>query len=240
MGLLLVLMRSAGLCLAAPVLSATAVPSRIRLAIALALAVAVYLGAGMPQAQVPEGLLGMALAGVVECVVGLAAGLCVRFVLEAAQAAGSVAGLAAGLGYGALLDPFNGAASTVAGQLFSLLALGLAVAFNLHGEAVAWLARSVMSSPPGHAVDLAALATTVVSTAIYACALAIRLAFPFLTAGLLAHAALGVVGRSTPQLNLSSIGFSLSLAAGGAALWFVAPTAADAAARAALTCFTRG
>jgi len=239
-GFSLVLFRTAGLCLTAPVFSTTAVPARLRLAISIAVALAVFCGAGMPQTAPPQTLLAIAGSSLAETAIGAAAGLCARFLIEAAQAAGSVAGLSAGLGYGALVDPFNGAASSVAGQLFSLLALGLAIGANLHGEAIGWLARSVAAHPPGASVNLVGLASTTVATAIAACTLSIRLTFPFLGAGLMAHAAMGVLNRATPQLNVTSIGFSISLASGGVAIYLVAPAAADAAARAAITVFARG
>jgi flagellar biosynthetic protein FliR len=239
-GFLLVLFRTAGLCVAAPVLSATAVPVRIRLGVAVALSIAVFTGAGMPQVPLPSSLLGLAGASLVETAIGLTAGLCARLLLEAAQAAGAAAGLSAGLGYGALIDPFNGAAASVAGQLFSILALGIAVAANLHGEAVAWLARSVATHPPGQPFELLRLAQTVIATGVLACSLSIRLAMPFLAAALMAHAALGVLNRTTPTVNVTSVGFSLSLAAGGAAMYFAAPAAAEAAARAAISVFSQG
>lgn len=238
-GFALVLFRTAGLCLAAPVFSAITVPVRVRLGIVPALAVAIFCGAGMPQVAPPATLGGIAVASLVETAVGLAGGLCARFLIDAAQAAGSVAGLSAGLGYGALVDPFHGAASTVGGQLVSILALGLAVAANLHADAIIWLARSVMTHPPGVAADLPALSSAVVVTGIWATALAVRLSFPFLAAGLMAQGALGVLNRTTPQLNLSSIGFSLSLASGGVALYLFAPDAAEVASRAAASFFAR-
>ncbi len=183
-GYLLVLLRTAGLMLAAPIFSATMISARLRLAIAAGSAAAIFAGAGMPQVAPPSTLLALAGAGLAETFVGAAAGLCARFLISAAEAAGSIAGLSAGLGYGALVDPFNGAASSVGGQLLNLLALGIAIAANLHGEAVGWLARSVAEHPPGVAFDMVGLVTTLVTTAIYACVLSIRLAFPFLAASL--------------------------------------------------------
>ncbi|MGC4120560.1 MAG: flagellar biosynthetic protein FliR [Myxococcales bacterium] len=239
-GFLLVLLRTAGLCVTAPVLSASSVPMRVRLAVSAALAFAVFTGAGLPVVDAPPNLFSFAYAGLVETAIGLGGGLCARMLLEAAQAAGSVAGLSSGLGYGALVDPLNGAASTVAGQLFSMLALGITVSLGLPGEAVAWLARSVVQIPPGHAVDLPALVQALITTAATASALSMRLCFPFMAAGLIAHASLGVLGRAAPQLNLQSVGFSISLAAGGFALYLVAPVVAEAAARSAAGFFAGG
>jgi flagellar biosynthesis protein FliR len=52
--------------------------------------------------------------------------------------------------------------------------------------------------------------------------------------------ALGVVGRTAPQLNISSVGFSITILAGGAALYMTAPTIAEIAARAASAALSGG
>jgi flagellar biosynthesis protein FliR len=40
------------------------------------------------------------------------------------------------------------------------------------------------------------------------------------------------MGRTAPQLNISSVGFSVTILAGGGALYLTAPTIAEMAARA--------
>lgn len=238
-GFALVLLRTAGLVVTAPVLSAKAVPVRIRLAIALLVGASIFSGAGAPQVPLPSSLLALAGEAVVETAVGAAAGFSAAVILEAAWAAGHVAGLGMGLGYGALIDPFNGASSTVLSQIFSVVALGMAVALGVHREAFAWLTRSLIEFPPGGPVDPGPMVSGVVNHAILGAALAIRLAFPILAAVTFGHVALGVVGRTASQLNLSNVGFAVAILAGGGALYLVAPVAAEIAARETLRVFSR-
>ncbi len=233
-GFALVLFRSAGLVLALPVIGIGLVPVQIRLAIAFLAAAAAFAGGGMPTAPIPDHLAALAGAAVAESAVGLSAALGARLVFEAAGAAGQVAGLSVGLGYGALVDPVGGASTSALGQLFAMGALGFAVAAGLHHEAFVWLARSVSAFPPGAAIDVRSLAGSVITHALGGIVLAVRLAFPILAAVTCGHLALGLLGRIAPQLNLASIGFSIAILAGGAALYLVLPPAADAAARAAL------
>ena len=239
-GFLLVLFRSAGLIVAAPVVGAGTVPVRVRLALVFVAALAAFAGGGMPAAQLPLTIGSLAGAAVSETFVGLSAALAARLVLEAAQAAGQVAGISMGLGYGAVVDPVSGADTTALGQIFGLGALGFAVALGLHREAFVWLARSVSSFPPGSAADLRSLAGAVVVHGLAGTVLAVRLAFPILAAVICGHLALGLLGRIAPQLNLASMGFTIAILAGGAALYLVLPSAADAAARAALIALRRG
>jgi flagellar biosynthetic protein FliR len=236
-GFLLVLLRTSALCATAPILAARVVPARIRLAIAFALALSVFAGAGSPPVTPPPGLLGLAAAGAQEAMLGLLAGLAARWALDAALAAGHLAGLSAGLGFSALIDPITGAESTAVSQTLFIVAQGVAVALGVHREAVAWLARSVASWPPGTQADLGSLAQAAVGQAVLSAALAVRLAFPILGAVLLGHLLMGLLTRMSPQLNLSNVGFSIAILAGGLALYLTAPAIAEYAARAAMDAF---
>jgi flagellar biosynthetic protein FliR len=238
-GFVLVLFRTAALLASAPVTGSTPVPARIRLGLSVAVAFAAFAGAGSPAVPPPETLGGLLFPAAAETAIGLAAGLSARLVLEAAGAAGSMAGLSMGLGYGQLVDPTSGAASSATGEVFALLALAVAVGLGLHREAIAWLCRSVIALPPGGAVDPVALARTVVAQAILSVGLAVRIAFPILAAITFGHVGLAVIGRTAPQVNLQSLGFSVAILCGGGALYLVAPGAAAMAARAALAAFAR-
>jgi flagellar biosynthetic protein FliR len=138
-----------------------------------------------------------------------------------------------GLSVAATYDPVHGSESPAVSQVLSLLALGFAVAGGIHREAVAWLCRSVIEMPPGSPISVSELAARVVGQAVGAIALAIRLAFPVLAAVTIGHLSLGLLNRSTPQLGLSNIGFTVALLAGVGALYLAAPSAALMAAQTA-------
>lgn len=235
----LVLFRAAALCSTAPVLGSATVPQRIRLGIAVLLAFAAFGAAGSPSVAMPSSLLALLCAAATETVIGLAAGLCARAALEAASAAGHLAGLGMGIGYGALLDPVAGVEVPALANLFSTVALGCAVALGLPREAVLWLCRSLHALPPGAAADLRTLATQTLASLLDAAALGLRLGLPFLGAITIGHLSLGVIGRTTPQLSLQTLGFGVALLFGGAALWLFAPQAAQLAAGAAVATLQR-
>jgi flagellar biosynthetic protein FliR len=102
---------------------------------------------------------------------------------------------------------------------------------------VVWLARSVSTWPPGSPVELGPLAQAAVGQALVSVALAVRLAFPVLGAVLLGHGVLGLLTRMAPQLNLSNVGFTIAILAGGLALYLTAPSIAEYAARAAVAAY---
>jgi flagellar biosynthetic protein FliR len=243
-GFLLVLFRCTALCSVAPLFAMKAVPRRARMGIAFVLAFTAFAGAGFPTFA-PRGggaAGGLVGAAALETLIGLVAGLTATFAIEAASACGQLASAAMGLSYGSVIDPLHGADSTAIAELISMFSVAALVVAGMHREAIAWLCRSVIAIPPGATagVDPTALAGAVITQAISACALAVRMAFPILVAVLFGHVALGVVGRTAPQLNVNSIGFSITILAGGAALYLLAPPIAELAARTATAAFTGG
>jgi flagellar biosynthetic protein FliR len=233
----LLLFRTTGLCLTAPMLGARIVPNRVKLGIALVLTMAIHQGAGAPAVPVPSTLLGLAAPAVTQTLVGLLGGLSARWLLDAALAAGHLAGLSAGLGFSALVDPTTGAESTGLSQYLYAGAQAAALSLGIHREAVGWLARAAQTWPPGAEPALGTLAAGVVGHAVLAIALAVRMAFPIMAAVLLGHATMGVLNRMAPQLGLSNVGFSVALLSGGLALYLSAPAVAELVARAAVAAF---
>jgi len=233
----LVLFRTLGLFLAAPILSARVVPMRIRLAAALGTAVAVWSGAGAPAVAAPAGLWPLVAGVAGESALGVLAGFAARAVLDAGLAAGQLMSLSAGLGFGSLLDPNSGAESNSVSELLSVTAQGAALAAGLHREAIAWLARSAQLFPPGSGSGLREWATRAIWDATGAAALAVRIAFPVLAAVMVGHLVLGVLSREASQLGLGNIGFTISVMAGGGAFYLVAPGAAEIVARTAVAVF---
>jgi flagellar biosynthetic protein FliR len=239
-GFLLVLFRCTGLMMTAPLYGTQAVPHRVRLTVSVAVTLAVFQGAGMPRFEAWEHMGPLLGAVVTETLIGLSTGLAARFAIEAAGAAGHAAALSMGLGFSAVLDPVHGQESTALSQLLVFVSLGAAVAAGIHRDAIAWLCRSLMETPPGSVLDVSALTGIVIAESARSTALAIRLAFPIMTAILFGYVAAGMLGRTAPQMNLNNVGFAIALLAGGAALYYVSPMFAEVVARQARSVFTAG
>jgi flagellar biosynthetic protein FliR len=236
-GFFLVLVRCTSLMMVAPIFGARTIPALVRMGFSVPVSVAVYLGAGSPVFGAWDRLPQLIPAVATEALIGLGAGLCARFAIEAALGAGSAIATGMGTSFGSVIDPMHGADSSAMGDLLSFLAMAVALAAGLHREAVAWLCRSIRETPPGAPMSIARLATRVIADGTETFALAVRLAFPVLAAVTLGHLGLGVLNRASPQLNLANIGFTVALLAGGAAFYLVAPGAAVMAAQAARTAF---
>ena len=238
-GYLLVVFRCGGLVVAAPVLGSAAVPKRIRLGMALFFSMAAWAASGSRAAPLPRDLLELASAGICETLIGLCAGFAAKVALDAASMAGTLAGVGMGIGYGTLIDPNSGAEAPVLSNLVSALALGAAVTLGIHREAVLWLVHSVRESKVSGQLDVREMSAHLIRSCVDGAALGIRLGMPFLGAVSLGHAGLGIIGRTTPQISLGSVGFTIAIFCGGTALWYFAPTAAHLAAGAAVATLSR-
>jgi len=236
----MVLFRAGALCGAAPLYGMKSLPVRLRLALSVVLAYAAFAGAGFPPLA-SGGAVGPLVTGAItETIIGLSAGLAARFALDAASAAGQIIATSVGLSFGATVDPVHGAETTAVGELLSMIALGTMLTAGLHRELVGWLCRSVVTIPPGASVAIPRLAAAVVAHGISAVALSVRMAFPVMAAVTFGHVALGAVGRTAPQLNISSVGFSITILAGGGVFYMIAPSVAEMATRAAQEVLARG
>src|SRR5450432_2674670 len=238
-GYLLVVFRCGGLCVALPVLGSSAVPKRIRLGMSLFFAMAAWAASGAHPVPLPHDLLELASVSIGETVIGLCAGFAAKVALEAAAMAGTLAGVGMGMGYGSMIDPNSGAEAPVLSNLLSALALAAAISLGLHREAILWLAHSVRESPVTGHLEVMELSVHMIRSCTDGASLGLRLGLPFLGAVTLGHAGLGIIGRSTPQISLNSIGFTIAIFCGGAALWYFAPTAAHLAAGAAVATLQR-
>lgn len=234
-GFLLIVIRCSSLFVVAPLYAMPAVNMRIRMAAAVSVSTVVFVGAGAPGFPAWDQADRLLLAAITETFLGLAVGMVARLVLDAANAAGSVIGVSMSLSMGATYDPVHGTESPAVAQLLSMIALGFAVAAGIHREVIAWLCRSVVDIPPGAPYAFEPLAARVVGQGAEAMALAIRLAFPVLSAVIVGHLTLGLLNRTIPQMGISNIGFALAILSGLAALYLTAPAAARMIAEAART-----
>lgn len=239
-GFLMILFRAGALCGAAPLYGMKTVPVRLRMGLSVLLAYAAFAGAGFPPLASGSAVGPLVTGAITETIIGLSAGLAARFALDAASAAGQIIATSVGLSFGATVDPVHGAETTSVGELLSMIALATMLAAGLHRELVGWLCRSVVTIPPGAQVAIPRLAGAVVAHAISAVALSVRMAFPVMAAVTFGHVALGAVGRTAPQLNISSVGFSITILAGGGIFYMIAPSVAEMATRAAQEVLARG
>jgi flagellar biosynthesis protein FliR len=196
-----------------PALGGQLVPVRVRVGLAGAVG---WLALGSEAGpQVPDDLLGLpglaAIAG--ELLIGLVAALALHAAFGAAIVAGDWLAQSMGLGFATTIDPSMPQAPVLS-ALFALLAWILFLSSGGHLLFLDLLVRSYAAMPTAGALFEPERLSAIVGWGGYAIATGMMAALPLGAALLLVNLAIGVAARSSPQLNLFSIGFPLLLLIG--------------------------
>lgn len=207
-GLLLVLFRVAGLSIATPLFSSTALPRAAKVGLAFALAVMCY---PLAQPHLPTDLtLQVVLAGVVsEIMIGLGIGLALMLPFIATQIGGLMIAQQGGLALGQVFNPGLNTQTTPLGQLIYMGMMGIFLMMDGHVAVVRSIVESFALVPPLTFEVTPSIIELMCGLITSAFVLAVRLAGPALTALFLITLSMGFISRTVPQLNILAVGFSI-------------------------------
>lgn len=195
-----------------PIFGSTAIPVQVRVIVATFLAVMV-----MAYSEVPdiESFNELRIIGVIitELLIGIAAGLILTIWFSAAVLAGEKIATSAGLGYAAQIDPNSGGQTPVVSQMLSLFMIILFLGVNGHLVVLRTMLESYSYLPIGAMPAWGAFIKGGVSAASAMFVAASIIMLPIAVVMLLINLAVGVITRSSPQLNLFSFAFPMSLLA---------------------------
>ena len=202
-------------------------PPMIRLGFACGLSLLVLPGLAGAVPLLPASPLRLAvmLAGAVA--VGRGFGWLVRLLLMALPMAGQIIAGAVGMTNVVQPDLMLGAGSAAVSRLFGLAAPLLLLATGLWAAPIQALADLYTLLPPGQVLPTADAAQTTLQAIGTSFALALRLAGPFLLAGLVFHTGIALIGKLVPHLQLHFATASGQLLGGVALLGMMAPFLLD-------------
>jgi flagellar biosynthetic protein FliR len=212
---LLVFARTGAMIMLLPAIGEAGVPPRVRLALALAvsLALAPVVQHSYPQVS-PSNIVALGAMIVQEITAGVLVGGMARLIMSALSIAGYLIATQTGLAYAQTIDPTQGEQAAIVANFFSLLGAVLIFAANLHYLAIGAVEGSYTLIPPGSSLptgDMAELAIRLVSGSF---ALGFELAAPFLVFGFAVYAALGVLAKLMPQLQVFFLAMPINILAG--------------------------
>lgn len=215
-------LRILALFAAAPGFSSVAIPARAKVALAFIIAIAV---AGTLKQSAPLDLSwNTVMLAVDQVLVGVAIGFAMQLTLAAMALAGEFVGVQMGFGFAAMYDIQSGFEVPVMANFFGLVALLLFLALNGHLLLLGVLVKSFTVVPivagggiTGEGWRSLARAGAVLFQ------LGVWLALPVIAVLLAAHLAVGFVSRVAPQFNVMSVGFSVFMWVGIAAVVALLP-----------------
>jgi flagellar biosynthetic protein FliR len=212
-GILWPLSRILGLIAVAPLFGNVSVPITIKVAlgILLSLIVAPTL-TGIPVID-PMSLDGL-LVLMQQSVIGIAMGFAMQIVFAGVELAGDTAGMTMGLGFATFFDPQSQGRTSAISQLLALLTLMIFLATNLHLVLLSTLVDSFNSMPISTQPMNGDMARQLVGFGGRIFSAGVQLSLPIVAALLVTNAALGILTRAAPQLNIFGIGFPITISVG--------------------------
>lgn len=215
----LVLFRLAGLFVMMPVLAGVTFPARYKALFALMLAAAAYpmLAPRLP-APAATDLFGLIPLVFGEALIGLCMGALAALPLASLELAGVISGQSMGLGLARVYNPEADADSDVIGQFLTMIATGVFLTLGGLEQMFAGVLRTFERVPAG-AVGLRDTPLDLfLGVLASGTEMALRVALPVAAMTMLMVIVLGVIGKTMPQMNIMSVGFTIKILAGLAAL----------------------
>ncbi len=197
----------------APVIGGRRMPRQYRIALTFLITLAV-----MPfieeVPQVDPFSADSILIAIHQIIIGFAMGFAILMVIHAVILAGEAIAMTMGLGFAIMSDPVNGGQSAVVSQFYMVLASLLFLSFNGHLALIEMMAESFLVlplstqglSPEGIWILLSSASNLFLG--------ALAIALPTIAALLSVNLIMGIITRASPQLNIFSIGFPITMMVG--------------------------
>lgn len=216
----LVFLRGSAMLMTAPVFGSATLPVMIRVMVAFTISAALAAVMANHGPKPPENLFDLGAACLSELVAGVLLGSFVSLGITAAQIAGAIMDQQMGLSAAQVLNPVNGVSVTVLSQFKSMLAVVVLLCANGHHL---MLQAFVASYRPMPTIDMQSISLNFASLVGDVCVLGIQIALPILGIGLIVDAALGLLSKAAPQMQVYVVGVPIKVLAGILAISIALP-----------------
>jgi len=211
----LVLFRTTGMLLTAPVIGSRNLPTQLKLGLAMMVALLILPLLGPAAAALPKTPGALFLAALGETLVGMIIGFAASLLFAAVQLAGMLMDQELGLSLANVIDPLSNEQVSVIGQLKLLLATGIFLGLEGHHMLLGAVADSFAVVPVTGFHWSPALALRLGDELVgQTFDIAVRLAAPVVVTMLLTTIALGFLARAVPEMNIFIVGFSVRIVVG--------------------------
>ncbi len=213
-GFLLIFMRVGAMLFASPVFGGSAVPAQLRIFLSLLLSLVLLPIVPFPTQVLPLDVLPLGWLAVNELLVGLVLGVSLLFLFAAVQYAGQIVDFQMGFSIVNLIDPTQDIQIPIMGLFHFLIATLIFLAMDAHH----WVIRALVDSFTMIPLARAGFSGLVLGGIVKAFGdlfiIALRIAAPTIAVLMLYNAALGIIAKTVPQINLLIVGFPLRIALG--------------------------
>ena len=212
--LLLIFVRVSAFFVTIPLFSYKTIPSQLKIVLAFVLSWMMYYTFSIEAFTINGDYLLLVLK---EAIVGLVLGLVVYIVFSAVQIAGGFIDFQMGFAMANIVDPQTGAQSPLMGQFFNFLLLLVFLAINGHHLVLDGIFYSYQFMPMDQFFPKFGDAESVeyiMKLFVAVFAIAFQMSAPIIATLFLVTLALGITGKTVPQLNIFVVGFPIKIAVG--------------------------
>ncbi|RZO90920.1 MAG: flagellar biosynthetic protein FliR [Limnobacter sp.] len=157
-----------------------------------------------------------------QILIGVAMGFSMRLVFAAFEMAGDLLGLQMGLAFAQFIDPARGTQTPLIGSFLGVLAMLTFLVIDGHLLVIAAVVQSFELIPISANLSVVNSQSITLAGSIMFM-LALQISLPVMAAVLISNIVLGILARAAPQLNVMSIGFSITIGVGLWILWVSLP-----------------
>ena len=221
--LLLIFVRVSAFFVTIPLFSYKTIPSQLKIVLAFVLSWMMYYTFSIEAFTINGDYLLLVLK---EAIVGLVLGLVVYIVFSAVQIAGGFIDFQMGFAMANIVDPQTGAQSPLMGQFFNFLLLLVFLAINGHHLVLDGIFYSYQFMPIDQFFPKLGDAESVeyiMKLFVAVFAIAFQMSAPIIATLFLVTLALGITGKTVPQLNIFVVGFPIKIAVGFILLVTITP-----------------
>lgn len=220
---LLIVTRMAALFTFTPLLARQNIPNTVKIGFSLLMA-AILVNLHPPAAVYPyNSLYALAFAVICEVMVGLVIGFITLLFFNIVYTAAHVIDMQVGFSMAQMYDASAGGQVAVTSGLLNTV---LIVSFITSGgftQLIAMMARTFDVIPVGGGILRPELANVVIEVFARSFVLSLQVAMPVMASALLAEVALGVIVRTSPQMNVFVVGIPLKVLLGLFVLYLMIP-----------------
>lgn len=203
--------RIAGMIIAAPLAWQNA-PLRVRGGLVLLLAFAAHAEMGLHMNPMPIEQMAFSVGS--EFLLGLGIGFVVRLFVAIAEVAADQISPMMGIGAAQLFDPQTRSMQNVISTMLRNFAVFLGLIAGVHRLVIAGVLASFKAVPVGSFTNPALETPVLLAMTTDALATGVRIALPFIAILFMAQVALAFISRAAPAMQVFSVGFAVTLAAG--------------------------
>ncbi|WP_003544037.1 flagellar biosynthetic protein FliR [Desulfotomaculum nigrificans] len=219
----LVFMRMVSFTFACPLYAIPGIPPLVKAGLSFILAILITPMVKPVSADLPGGLWGFGLVVFSEVGVGLVLGLVCTFVFNVIRMAGQLLDFQIGFAMASVMDPLSGSVNTLVSRFLYFLTLVLFLNVDGHHVLIRALAKSYELVPLNAAGINGEVTLLIIRIFADTFALAVQICAPVVAVLVITDLAMGLVGKTAPQMNIFQLGFPLKIAVGVASLAILLP-----------------